>query len=390
MAVNLIDSDKKLEEMISFLGNSPKIAYDTEFFRKWSLFPKIGLLQFEANGEIFLVDPFAVESIEELTNHLCETDSLIVTHAYGEDFEIISDTRHYGQNCVKKRYFRNPRELNKYQTFAPRNVFDTQVAAKFLFRESKLSLVAVLEEHMGIVLDKAETTSDWLQRPLTESQLEYASLDVAYLVELSEILDKKIKAKGVVYDYFHEELSEISKKFNNPNQLDDVYLNIKFSGKLSPERFRMLRALVELRNRACLSQDLPTVRFLDNNGMISLVKKNILELKNFNDVRISNIIAKNWGNVIKTTLLKAYYSKEKVVYTYDYVIQNSEWKEKIDALKAYLEEVSIKLQINKDYLYTNKLVAQFFYYHYIDDFCGLPLLESGWRRDAVGDLSRFL
>ena len=83
MAVNLIDSDKKLEEMISFLGNSPKIAYDTEFFRKWSLFPKIGLLQFEANGEIFLVDPFAVESIEELTNHLCETDSLIVTHAYG-------------------------------------------------------------------------------------------------------------------------------------------------------------------------------------------------------------------------------------------------------------------------------------------------------------------
>ena len=41
-----------------------------------------------------------------------------------------------------------------------------------------------MEEKLGVTLDKKETRSNWIRRPLSEAQLKYASLDVEYLIPL--------------------------------------------------------------------------------------------------------------------------------------------------------------------------------------------------------------
>lgn len=50
------------------------------------------------------------------------------------------------------------------------------------------SLRAVCERELGLVIDKAEQTSDWTRRPLTPKQVAYAALDAEVLLELAKTL----------------------------------------------------------------------------------------------------------------------------------------------------------------------------------------------------------
>ena len=68
-----------------------------------------------------------------------------------------------------------------------------------------------LEEKLGIVIDKGETRSNWIRRPLTDSQLNYAVSDVEFLIEL--YLDqKKLLEKDNKLGWLQEELSFLSSK----------------------------------------------------------------------------------------------------------------------------------------------------------------------------------
>ena len=64
------------------------------------------------------------------------------------------------------------------------NVFDTQLANSFLEDEYSVSYQNLVEKKLAIVLDKGETRSNWLRRPLSDSQLKYAALDVEYLINI--------------------------------------------------------------------------------------------------------------------------------------------------------------------------------------------------------------
>ena len=55
------------------------------------------------------------------------------------------------------------------------------------------SLAAVCRRELGRELDKAEQTSDWRRRPLTESQLAYAALDAEVLLPIRDRLRAAIQ-----------------------------------------------------------------------------------------------------------------------------------------------------------------------------------------------------
>jgi ribonuclease D len=59
-----------------------------------------------------------------------------------------------------------------------------------------LSYLKLVEQLCGVTLEKGETRSDWLQRPLSESQRHYAADDVRYLLPIFEVLNAKLDASG--------------------------------------------------------------------------------------------------------------------------------------------------------------------------------------------------
>ena len=64
------------------------------------------------------------------------------------------------------------------------NIFDTQIANSFLDGDFSIGYQGLVEKEIGIQLSKNETRSNWIRRPLSDSQLKYATLDVEYLIYL--------------------------------------------------------------------------------------------------------------------------------------------------------------------------------------------------------------
>ncbi|MGN6219938.1 MAG: ribonuclease D [Microbacterium sp.] len=77
----------------------------------------------------------------------------------------------------------------------PPRIFDTELAARLLGHE-RVGLGAVVEDTLGITLAKAHSASDWSTRPLPQSWLEYAALDVEHLVDVRDKLAIELDEQG--------------------------------------------------------------------------------------------------------------------------------------------------------------------------------------------------
>ncbi|WP_426325743.1 ribonuclease D [Microbacterium sp. E-13] len=77
----------------------------------------------------------------------------------------------------------------------PVGIFDTELAARLLGHE-RVGLGAVVEDTLGITLAKAHSASDWSVRPLPQSWLEYAALDVEHLVDVRDKLVAELEEQG--------------------------------------------------------------------------------------------------------------------------------------------------------------------------------------------------
>jgi ribonuclease D len=77
----------------------------------------------------------------------------------------------------------------------PTRVFDTELAGRLL-GYAKVGLGSIVEEVLGLTLEKGHSAADWSTRPLPEPWLRYAALDVEVLVELRDFLAAQLDETG--------------------------------------------------------------------------------------------------------------------------------------------------------------------------------------------------
>ena len=82
------------------------------------------------------------------------------------------------------------------------NFLSIQIAEKLLLNGEIQSYGKIVEKYFGLKLDKMETNSNWLKRPLTKNQMIYAQDDVDYLIEIYEIQEKILKKKSLLDQAF--------------------------------------------------------------------------------------------------------------------------------------------------------------------------------------------
>ena len=157
-----IDSIDDLAFLNEELLKKPYVGVDTEFRRTTKDNMRLALLQINDGEEIFIIDPLKIDSPTQQASFLFDNDVVKILHSCKEDLEAIYSWTH-----------------KKMQ-----NVFDTQLANSFLEDEYSVSYQNLVEKKLAIVLDKGETRSNWLRRPLSDSQLKYAALDVEYLINI--------------------------------------------------------------------------------------------------------------------------------------------------------------------------------------------------------------
>ena len=151
---------------------------DTEFIREKTYWPKLALVQIalERDGrtDILLLDSLAPGINEALAPILEDTAILKIMHSPSEDLVAFKHA------CAA----------------LPRPLFDTQLAAALSGIGGGMGYQKLVESITGVALAKGETRSDWLRRPLSPSQLEYAADDVRHLFELHDVLESLLDQKG--------------------------------------------------------------------------------------------------------------------------------------------------------------------------------------------------
>lgn len=227
-----METQKELERVLPPLWESEVLAVDTEFMRRDTFFPQIALLQLSAGEHALLIDPLGIEDTSPIRDLFSEERIIKVLHSASEDLEV----------------------FDRWLQRSPQPLFDTQRAAGFLDRGFGLGYRAMVQAYCGVQLNKGETRSDWLQRPLSPSQCDYAALDVAYLLPIYRDMRAAIEAEGKLDWVFEDGRTAIS---SAGSAAQAYYLRIKSAWKLDRRQLAVLRAVCDWREEQAMSRDKP-------------------------------------------------------------------------------------------------------------------------------------
>jgi ribonuclease D len=240
-----------------FAQRPARIGLDTEFIRERTFWPQLALVQIalDASGgevapdDILLVDPLAPGMTEALATILADTAILKVMHSPSEDLVAFRHT------CG----------------VVPSPLFDTQAAAAMAGIGSGLGYQKLVEQLTGTALAKGETRSDWLRRPLSPSQLEYAADDVRHLFEMHDILADQLQRSGRS-EWLAEDAARTVANAVAEGPERWPHLSLRSAGFLEPEAQRRLLRLLRWRDQYARSHDRPRSWILDNELAVSLAR----------------------------------------------------------------------------------------------------------------------
>lgn len=178
-----ITTDEGLRDFCDRVKGCKFIGFDTEFVSESRYRPQLCLLQVAADGEYVIVDTLAVKNISPFWNLLVEGDHVTVVHAAREEFLFCF------RACGKR----------------PKFLFDVQLAAGMTGLEYPASYGNLVSKLLGSRVDKGETRTDWMRRPLSKRQIDYALSDVTFLQGLHESVSKKLTELNRM-SWFEEEM----------------------------------------------------------------------------------------------------------------------------------------------------------------------------------------
>lgn len=231
-------------------AEQPLIALDTEFIRTDTFYPRAGLIQVADAEAVYLIDPLAIEDMSALKALLEDASVLKVGHALSEDLELFASQ--YG--CV------------------PRPLFDTQVGCAFAGQGLSLGYQRLLETFFDQNLDKGETRSDWLQRPLTEAQKAYAALDVVFLAPIYQRL-AAVLGEDRRYAWVLAECEAMGQRARTSEDPQAAYLKFRQAWKMRPEQLAVLQVLAAWREREARRANKPRNFVLHNTTLNAVAQR---------------------------------------------------------------------------------------------------------------------
>ncbi len=244
----MIEDTATLAQFCDRIAKSSFIAVDTEFMRENTFWPDLCLIQVADEHEAAAIDPKSDKlDLKPLLDLMTENDEVLkVVHAGGQDIEIV-------HNLTGK---------------TPQPLFDTQVAAMALGQGEQVGYSNLVEQWLGLNLDKGARFTDWARRPLDKRQIDYAIGDVTHLAKIFPMmLDKLVKTgRGAWLD---QEMERISDPANYAQEPADAWKRVKIASRKADVLGR-LRALAAWREHEARTKNLPRGRIVKDETLADL------------------------------------------------------------------------------------------------------------------------
>ena len=206
--MELIKTNKELEEACKKLNKAKFITIDTEFIREKTYWSQLCLIQV-CSGELeFIIDPLEEDiDLKPFIKILNKKSILKVFHSGRQDIEI---------------FFKISGKI-------PSPIFDTQIAAMVCGFGDSVGYEKLVDKLLRKKIDKSSRFSNWAKRPLTNKQLNYAIGDVTHLFEIYPILNDALKEKKRTR-WLDEELKILTSENTYNTDPELAYKRLKIRG----------------------------------------------------------------------------------------------------------------------------------------------------------------
>lgn len=356
----LIETEAQLAPLLRLL-QSPEpllLALDTEFIRTRTYFAKLGLLQVFDGETCFLVDPTTLD-LTDMWQLLRRHHWIL--HAFNEDLEII----------------------NRLAGGFGLSVFDTQVGAAFLEHGASMGFQRFVEHFLSVQVDKGEARTDWLARPLTQAQLNYAAQDVIYLLPAYQALKAQLQEAGW-WSAAIEESQRMADAKLLKNDPELAYLDVKNIWRLSSQQLAVLKPMATWRVLEAERRDLALNNVVKGDSLWELARKQPKSFTQLQAMGLPPMEVKIHGNrlikLIKQGLqTEASDYPEKVKRMVDY----PNYKPAMKAFREMIAGIAAEKGIPEDMLATKKLMHEYLRWHWEGRVENQPQVLCGWRKTLM-------
>ena len=364
VAITWVRKQGQLDEVIEALATCGRVALDTEFIKRDTYYPRLALVQLNTGNHVYLLDAPQLQ-LSELWQALMKVD-VAIWHACGEDLGIF----YLLSGCPPLS-----------------NIFDTQIALSYLTGQLQMGYQQALDEQLDMHIDKEQSQSDWLQRPLSDEQEQYAIDDVRFLPALYLSLEYALKSQGL-YEYVWEDCQLYANDLYEAQNVEDEAMYLTMADyRYTSEQMAILQAVATWREELARSTNQPRTFVIKKQAVREIITEkpsNMRELAHKTTMHRSmlRLYGEELLKVIKDAknlhpaeypdcLLPPYRSKNKVLSK---------------AVQQAIDDQAGAIGVPANVLMRKKWLGQLYEVIAFDkDISELPEGLKGWRNEWVMD-----
>jgi ribonuclease D len=277
-----ITTAEALQEFCRRVAGCKLLGFDTEFVSENRYRPQLCLLQIAADGEYAIVDTLAVPDISPFWELLVEGDHTTIVHAAREEFLFCY------RACGKR----------------PKHLFDVQLGAGMTGLEYPASYGNLVSKLLGSRVDKGETRTDWMRRPLSKRQIDYALSDVTFLERLHETVSDQLN-KLERMAWFEEEMNTWQTSLELTED-EPQWRRVAGISSLNRNALSIVRELWILRDAEAERKNRSPKRVLPDDLIVELAKRGTPDVERLKAIRgFDNRVSKGLVRPIAEAIKKA-------------------------------------------------------------------------------------
>lgn len=251
-----------LQSLVDTIRPAGFVTIDTEFMRERTYWPKLCLIQVGTDDVRAIIDPLAFDDLSPLWDLLSDPQVLKVMHAGSQDMEIF------------------------YQRMGsvPAPTFDTQIAATLAGFPQQVGYGAIVQEIVGVTLDKSDTFTDWAKRPLSGTQIEYALNDVRYLPQVYRKLRDDLVSQGRL-NWLEPDFTRLTSSATYEVIPENQYKRVKRYKSLNRRQMGVLQHVAAWREYEAQRRDIPRKWVLGDESLIEVARRSPESSENLSAIR---------------------------------------------------------------------------------------------------------
>ena len=234
VAITWVREQSQLAEVIDALATCGRVALDTEFIKRDTYYPRLALVQLNTGDHVYLLDAPQLQ-LADFWQALSEVD-IAIWHACGEDLGIF----YLLSGCPPLT-----------------NIFDTQIALSYLTGQLQMGYQQALDDQLDMHIDKEQSQSDWLQRPLSDEQEQYAIDDVRFLPALYLSLEYELKKQGL-FEYVWADCQLYASDLYDTQHVEDEAMYLTMADyRYNSQQMAILKAVATWREELARATNQP-------------------------------------------------------------------------------------------------------------------------------------